>query len=268
MNFVMIRVLGMQPASQAILSFPISAAALVGGTYLGDALSGSATSRGKTMFDVEGETKAPFSVSGWFGVVWAVGSLWAFIICSFCESALPKPANMFIFLFLMMSFVLGCYFAVPALVPGDDEENAPATGVGASLTQKIVGSGWTWLGVYVVAIGLMFAVYRIATPDPGRAQLTSARIEVRDIAAALAAYKEQHGAYPATDALIPSLQEKRLDENMKGKPYLRGGLDQTDAWGNPIVYEAQNGGSYVLYSPGPDGKPGTEDDIHPPTAGE
>ena len=86
-------------------------------------------------------------------------SLLGFILCSFYEELLPKPGNIFIFLALMMSFVLGCYFSVPALVPDTEETAVDADGIGGSLTQRIVGSGWTWFAVYAVAIGLMVILY-------------------------------------------------------------------------------------------------------------
>ncbi len=261
MNFVMKFLLKVDDATLAILSFPISGAALVVGSYLGQWAKANSCRRGtQTVFGVGVGTT--FSVSGWFGVIWAVGSLWAFVICSFCESALPKPANMFIFLFLMMSFVLGCYFAVPALVPESEEEQAEAGGVGGSWVQRITGSGWTWLAVYVVAFGLMFLLYRVAPENLDRAKITATEIELRDIASALVAYQEDHGAYPASDALVPSLRQ-RPTKGKEGQTYLRNGLDQTDGWGNPIVYRTAADGSFVLFSAGPDGEPETGDDILP-----
>lgn len=262
MNFLMKFVLGVDGATLAIVSFPISGAALVIGSYLGELAKAACCRRGsKTVFSVSGGAGLSFSISGWIGVVWAVGSLWAFVTCSLCEAALPKPANIFIFLLLMMSFVLGCYFAVPALVPESEEEAVDEDGVGGSWVQRVTGSGWTWLTVYVLAFALMFLVYALAPQDLGIAKETAASIEVRDIALALTAYQKDHGAYPAADALIPSLFQQPQDPR-KGQTYLRKALDQTDIWGNPIVYEVGADGSFTLFSPGPDGKPGTEDDIH------
>ncbi|MFB6265217.1 MAG: type II secretion system protein GspG [Bradymonadaceae bacterium] len=34
-----------------------------------------------------------------------------------------------------------------------------------------------------------------------------------------------------------------------------------DPWGNPYVYEKQGGRQFKIYSPGPDGKSGTSDDV-------
>jgi SSS family solute:Na+ symporter len=252
MNFVMRFVLKIDGATQAILSFPISAIALVIGTK-----ASASVSRGKTVFDVEGSGKIAPGRSGRIGIAWAVLSLAAFVICSFCESALPKPGNMFIFLLLMMSFVLGCYFAVPALVPESVEEEAQPDGVGGSLMQHVMGSGWTWLGVYVVAIGLMFTLYYSAEPNRDRAQLTIGRVEVKAIADALEAYSRERGAYPAEDGWIDQLREA----SQAGAPFLPAVMDQTDAWGNAIVYRLRDDGSRVLYSVGADGQADTQDDI-------
>ncbi len=161
-NFLARFKFGMGAADQTLLCFPVSAAALVLGTYAGKAGGAkSAAEEGKTMFSDSDAPKPEFSISGWLGIVWAVGSLWAFIICSFCEKSLPKPGNIFIYLFLMMSFVIGCYFAVPALVPESEEESAREDGIAGSLTQRIVGSGWTWLGIYTLSIVLMLILYAI-----------------------------------------------------------------------------------------------------------
>ena len=264
LNFLMRFHWGVDAATQAILSFPISAIALVLGTYLGQAAKArSARVRGKTVFDVTGPVQLSFSVSGWFGVVWAVGSLWAFVICSFCEAALPKPANMFIFLGLMMSFVLGCYFAVPALVPEGEEEQMAGGGVSDSLAQRVMGSGWTWLGVYGVSIALMCLIYHAAQPDSARAQLTCAQEEVDGIASALNQYRKERGAYPVPGALFTSLGWYRIEKGKENERYLRKGLDRMDPWNQPILYRLGTDGTPEIYSVGPDGKDGTEDDVRP-----
>ena len=265
MNFLMVFVMKVDGANQAILSFPISAAALVAGTYLGQAVKAkSAAIKGKTVFDAEGRTKSAPSAAGRFGVMWAAASLVGFVLCSVFESALPKPGNVFIFLALVMSFVIGCYFAVPALVAESEEEELSEGGVTGSWTERIVGSGWTWLAVYCVAFALMFGLYAWAPkPSDARAKQTCAQAEVDGIAGALAAYKAESGTYPAADALVSALRS----EEPEAKEYLRKPLDQTDPWGHGIVYELIESGTNTLYSVGPDGKAGTEDDVHPRQAG-
>ncbi len=264
MNFLMRFHLGVDAATLAIVSFPISGAALVVGSYLGHwAKAKSCRQRGKTVFCTGGSPGGgEFSISGWFGVAWAVASLWAFVVCSLCEAALPKPANIFIFLFLMMNFVLGCYFAVPALVPESEEETIAEDGVGGSLVQRVVGSGWTWVAVYVLAFALMFALYDLAPKDTAKAKVTAAQIEVDDTARALALYGKENGRFPAPEDWVDSLRKDQKDQ-AKG-PYLRAPLDGIDIWDNRLVYEvAPDGVSYTLFSAGPDGRAGTGDDLRP-----
>lgn len=151
-------------AEQTILCFPIATAALIAGTLFGDWLNRNRERPEKvqTLFSISGQGKAQivFHPTGWLGIIWAVCSLWAFIICSFCESALPKPGNMFIYMFLMMSFVFGCYLAVPALVPESEEEQITGDSrLSRSFTHRVMGSGWTWLGIYALAILLMALLY-------------------------------------------------------------------------------------------------------------
>jgi len=152
----------MGAAEQTILCFPVSAAALVAGTYLRQLMVGrSEAEPRKTLFSSDTPLTTEFSISGWIGIIWAICSFWAFVICSLCEAALPKPGNMFIYLALMMSFVFGCYLAVPALVPESEEEAVGEDSIGASLTQRFLGSGWTWFWVYAVAVALVIILYSL-----------------------------------------------------------------------------------------------------------
>ncbi|MCK5801315.1 MAG: sodium/solute symporter [Lentisphaeria bacterium] len=265
-NFLSRFVFGMDAATQTILCFPVSTAALMVGTYVSRAAGAkSAAEEGQTMFSGMSMSNLKFSVSGWFGVIWAVGSLWAFIICSFCESALPKPANMFIYLFLMMSFVLGCYFAVPAFVPETDEDKAEdKEGIATSLTHRIIGSGWTWFAVYLISFALMFGLYGAVKPDPTRAYKSMDRAEVAGIAKALDGYRKINAAFPTAN-VIAELQRKQPSGFGKGKPYLRAPLDGIDARGNAInVQVSSDGQAYSVSARGADGKAGTDDDITSP----
>ena len=149
-------------AEQTILCFPISAGALLLFSYIGTALKGvQVTSGAQTLLDRAPKISTlPFNPVAWLGAIWAVGSLWAFIICSICEASLPKPANLFIFLGLMMSFVWGCYLAVPAFVP-ESEEDAEETDLERSWTHRFFGSGWSWLVLYASGILLMILLYYV-----------------------------------------------------------------------------------------------------------
>ncbi len=151
---------GMAAADQTMLCFPICLAAMVLFSYAAIwAREYKPPTDVRSILAGDAFTLTMDPV-GWFGIVWAVCSLWAFVICSLCESALPKPANIFIFLGLMMSFVFGCYLAVPALVPDSQEaQHISGEELRKSLVQRVFGSGWSWFSVYTLAVLLMVFLY-------------------------------------------------------------------------------------------------------------
>ena len=83
-----------------------------------------------------------------------------------------------------------------------------------------------------------------------------------DTARALALYGRENGGFPAPGDWLDSLHRDQKDPS-KG-PYLRAPLDGIDNWDNRLVYEvAPDGVSYTLFSAGPDGRAGTDDDLRP-----
>jgi general secretion pathway protein G len=77
-------------------------------------------------------------------------------------------------------------------------------------------------------------------------------------------YRMQTGQYPTE---LKDLVEKPDDEAVAGKwrgPYIQDASRLKDAWGNELKYKAPgeyNANAYDLWSMGPDGEDGTEDDI-------
>ncbi len=161
---------GFTDADRAIWAFPICTAALVAGTFLGELIWPRTEEHKKRIDDLAARIrgiKPDFgSRIGVAGIVMAVVSLIAFIVCAFAESSLPKPANILIFMSFMMLFVIGCYMATYTFVP-DEKEGLEEEGsaLSTSWTHRIMGSGWTWLGVYVFAIIMVIAVYFLYEPD-------------------------------------------------------------------------------------------------------
>ncbi|MBN1673789.1 MAG: sodium:solute symporter family protein [Kiritimatiellae bacterium] len=154
----------MSAADRTIWAFPICAAVLIAGTWLGAWIRPPGPERRRLVSELLTRMRGVHpdfgSRAGWGGVVLAALSLLAFVGCALCEASLPKPANILIFLGLMMSFVLGCYLAVLMFVPDEKEgQEAEAGLVEASWTHKIVGSGWVWLGVYGLAAILVVVLY-------------------------------------------------------------------------------------------------------------
>jgi len=76
--------------------------------------------------------------------------------------------------------------------------------------------------------------------------------DLRTIVTALEAYRRENGSYALADsgsALIDHLSPKYLES-----------IVRIDAWSHELNYKGASGG-YRLASLGPDGKPGTDDDI-------
>jgi len=96
-----------------------------------------------------------------------------------------------------------------------------------------------------------------------QARTTAARADINGgIKSALDSFEVDNGYYPkGKNGLGDLVNQPRDAKNWHG-PY----LDKlpTDPWSSPYIYEypgKHNQSSYDLYSVGPDGKAGTEDDI-------
>ena len=153
-------------ADRTIWAFPVCAVTLVAGTALGNMLRAPDEKQrqklNKLYSRITGIRPVFTSRVGVAGIVLAVAALVAFVGCAFAESYLPKPGNILVFMGLMMLFVTGCYMATVCFVPDEEEglEREPGS-MDASWTRQILGSGWTWLGVYVVAVLLVVILYAI-----------------------------------------------------------------------------------------------------------
>jgi hypothetical protein len=90
----------------------------------------------------------------------AVLSLAAFILCAVFEDALPRPYNLVAFMGLMLTFVAGCYVAVPTFMPDADEgQETEASAIEDSFVQRVLSSGWSWLAMGVLALALVVSLY-------------------------------------------------------------------------------------------------------------
>jgi general secretion pathway protein G len=100
----------------------------------------------------------------------------------------------------------------------------------------------------------------------GRAQQakeTAAKTQISSFSTALDAFEVDMGYYPSTADSLQALQVEPKDPKSWRGPYLKQSVPK-DPWGNDYTYEypgKRNAGSYDLVSMGPDGRPGTDDDI-------
>jgi general secretion pathway protein G len=116
--------------------------------------------------------------------------------------------------------------------------------------------------IVVVIIGILasFVLPRFFGKTE-EARLTAAKAQITSLATAISSYERDHGKLPTTDAGLSALLEK--GEDGKG-PYLENTRTlPKDPWTNEYRYIApgEKNPDFDLWSPGPDGVSGTEDDI-------
>jgi len=116
----------------------------------------------------------------------------------------------------------------------------------------------------LVIIGTLAAI--VVPKLAGRseqARVTAAHTQIANFGTALDAFEVDNGYYPrGSEGLNQLLQAPSEAQNWKG-PYLKQEIP-LDPWGHAYIYEypgKNNPTGYDLYSTGPDGRDGTEDDI-------
>lgn len=123
----------------------------------------------------------------------------------------------------------------------------------------------------LVILGLLATVAVVAIlPQKEGARLDSCRLKMDSIETALELYNNNIGHYPNDEeggltALLtkPNFSDEKLGEKWRG-PYVKEEL--RDPWSNPFHYEKAEssetaGKPYKLWSNGPDGQDGTQDDL-------
>lgn len=130
-------------------------------------------------------------------------------------------------------------------------------------------SGFTLLEIMVVVVimGMLSAI--VATNVMGqksKAEIETARINIKNFQDSLELYRLDNHSYPTTeqglDALVSKPTISPVPKNYNENGYIRE-LPQ-DPWGNDYIYlnpGNHNPRSYDIYSTGPDGESDTEDDV-------
>jgi len=122
----------------------------------------------------------------------------------------------------------------------------------------------------VVIIGILAAI--VVPRLVGRsdeARISAAKGDIKSMSTALGAYEVDNGKYPNTGQGLAALLIKPSappePKSWKG-PYLQNLTElPKDPWGNEYVYlcpGSRNPAGFDLFSYGPDGQAGTEDDIY------
>jgi general secretion pathway protein G len=119
------------------------------------------------------------------------------------------------------------------------------------------------LMVVVVILGILAAVVVPRVMDrPEQARITAAKNDIRAIKSALDMYKLDNHRYPTTDQGLEALvEEPASDPQPKNWNKYLDRVPQ-DPWGNPYQYlNPGKHGDIDIFSLGPDGQPGGDDDI-------
>ena len=97
-----------------------------------------------------------------------------------------------------------------------------------------------------------------------RSRVTAAQTQVSTFKTALDSFEVDMGSYPkGRSGLLDLIQQPRDAQNWHG-PYLQSDAVPKDPWGNDYIYECpgrHNPSFYDLYSAGPDGRAGNDDDV-------
>ena len=97
-----------------------------------------------------------------------------------------------------------------------------------------------------------------------RSRVTATQTQLSTFKTALDAFEVDMGFYPkGKSGLLDLIQQPRDAKNWHG-PYLQSDVIPKDPWGTDYIYECpgrHNPSFYDLYSAGPDGRAGNEDDI-------
>ena len=131
---------------------------------------------------------------------------------------------------------------------------------------KEAGFSLVELMVVIFIMGLLATLVIVNVAPVGeQSRVGKAHSDISAFESALEMYTLDMYAYPTGDAGLAALKTAPAGSN--AATYRPGGYIKrmrNDPWGNPYHYDVpgrRSGGAYDVYSAGPDGKPGTDDDI-------
>ncbi|MCX7015650.1 MAG: type II secretion system major pseudopilin GspG [Candidatus Sumerlaeota bacterium] len=129
-------------------------------------------------------------------------------------------------------------------------------------------SGFTFLEIMLVVVIIGILVALVApnlTGKTQKAKIAAAQHDIATFGTTLKMFEMQAGRFPSTDEGLKALVEKpgSVDEKDWDGPYLDGNVRQ-DPWHHDYKYVCpgeKNPKGFDLWSAGPDGNDGTQDDI-------
>lgn len=117
--------------------------------------------------------------------------------------------------------------------------------------------------VLVILSTLAAIVYPNLSKYGLRSRIAATKGQIKILRTALASFEMDNDHYPRTGHLVELVQRPADAKNWRG-PYLDKLTLPKDAWGREFVYECpgkHNPTAFDIASNGPDGQPGTADDI-------
>lgn len=119
------------------------------------------------------------------------------------------------------------------------------------------------LGIIALLVGMGVVMMDNVLGD---AEEGRAKGDISTFESSLIRYKTKGGIYPTTEQGLEALVTKPSDgpQPRSYKSLIKSEKSLIDPWGNPYQYRRpgkQNPDTYDVYSLGPDGQDGTEDDI-------
>jgi len=117
--------------------------------------------------------------------------------------------------------------------------------------------------VLVILAVLAAVVVPKFTNRSEQAREAAAKTDIANMETALDAFEIDNGRFPSTEEGLGALLEAPSNARSWKGPYLKRGMPN-DPWGNPYVYRfpaTHSKSGYDLYSTGPDGHEGGDDDV-------
>ena len=131
---------------------------------------------------------------------------------------------------------------------------------------KAAARGFTLIELLLVLVILGVLAAIVVPKFTGRsedAKKTAAKTQISSLSTALNMFEVDVGRFPTTDEGLRVLFENPGTIKEWKRPYMQQRVDK-DPWGNSYIYKqpgAHNTSGFDLYSVGPDGTEGGEDDI-------
>lgn len=128
--------------------------------------------------------------------------------------------------------------------------------------------GFTLIEIMIVLaiVGMLFSFVGVKVIQKFKeSKIQGAKIQIAAYSQALQAYYLGHNMYPHTsqglEALIKKPTVGKIPQNYPDGGYFGKKELSKDPFGNPYRYECEDYQNFTITSDGPDGEPGTDDDI-------